>query len=331
MIPAETDYQSAISLINNILKNNKLSYYSKQELLKQRSGLKAEKEIAYSLSAYFKNKKDIIVINNLKINHNGVTAQVDHLIISRKAMYFVESKSISDTIDINKYDEWFRIWNDTTTPINSHVLQVERQKEIILQFMNDNLTEFRKKLLGLQGQIKYYPQHVFVAISEKGNITGEGRKKHTKTLMKHDKIPPKIKGLEKTSIGQTIISDKYFLNRNELEALADLLLKSNINKEPVERIYEWITANIPDLVPNISSPEKCTKCNKSTLIIKWGKYGYYFACTSCDNTFSIKESCPACKKTAKIKKDKSSYFLVCPVCGYKELYFSAPKSNKATA
>ncbi len=330
MIKKDVDYQSAIDLIHELLKDENLSTEQKNSIICRLSGLKAEKETAYRLKGYFANKKDIFVLNNIKLFHNEQNVQIDHLVLSRKGMYFVESKSVADSICVNEYNEWFRYYGKTPIPINSPVEQVNFQGKKLFAFLKDNLAKFRKSLLGLQGQIGYYLEHYFVAISEKGKIYGKGRSQYKDVVMKYDMIPKAIENLENQTLLQLVI-DGNCLQRSELEALANLLLESDISNEPQEEIQQWAIENglidVEDKSQQqdpIDDLKTCPSCQQATRVIRYGKYGYYFSCESCGDTFSIREKCPSCDKPARISKKKESYYLVCSTCGISLDYFVNP-------
>ncbi|MEW6535011.1 MAG: NERD domain-containing protein [Candidatus Auribacterota bacterium] len=326
MILKNVNYKAAIDLIHQILAKNHLSNEQRQLLINWRAGLEAEKQTAYNLGAHFGITDDIFVFNNLKIARDEFNAQLDHLLVSRNALYFIESKSVSDRIEVNEYEEWVRIYGETSTPIKSPVEQVKQQAVIVRQFLSVHLNEFREKFLGIQSQIGAYPCHFFVAISEKGTISGNGRDKFKNIVMKYDQIPGEIKKMEKGSIFRKLL-EPCFLKHTEHKALADLLLNSDINTEPVEEIRAWACAEslcipaVKEKTTSGSAKKLCPECGKDTLSIQWGKYGYYFVCDSCKQTSSIKETCPSCSNPAKIKKDKQSFFLVCSVCDIRKPYF----------
>ena len=310
MIKKEIDYQTAIDLIHELLKDENLSSGQKQYLVCRLSGLTAEKETAYRLSGSFAKQRDLFVLNNIKISNHGQNLQIDHLIVSRKALYIIESKSVSDRIGVNEYDEWCLYYGKKTYSINSPVEQVTLQKEKLMDFLQDNLSKFRISVLGFQAQINIYPGYTFVAISKKGKIIGKGRNKHKNTVLKHDLIPGKIKKMEQQGVFR-IFNDKNFLHKNEVRALVDFLLESDMSTAPYDDIFQWALEN--GLVKQDDQPQQddsledlniCPSCKQSSRIIRYGKYGYYFSCESCENTSSIKEKCPSCGHQAPNQQEK---------------------------
>lgn len=245
MIAKDVDYTSAVELIDELLKTEKLSADQRHYLINMRSGIQAEKHTAYCLDVHFAHANDIFVLNNLKVIHGDHITQVDHLVLSRKGMYFIESKSVADRIEVNEYEEWFRIYGDTHIPIKSPVEQVNQQVIKVCQLMQDNLIEFRRQFLGLQGQIGCYPIHHFVAVSEKGTITGSGRKMFKDCVMKYEFVPKRIKRLERRSLWDIItLETKNFFNKNELTLLVEFLLNCDASCEHVTAIREWAYTHI---------------------------------------------------------------------------------------
>lgn len=68
------------------------------------------------------------------------------------------------------------------------------------------------------------------------------------------------------------------------------------------------------------SEKVCKVCGSSALEIKYGKYGYYFKCLSCDGNTPVDSTCPACNQKAKLRKAKKQFFWNCS-CGIDAIYF----------
>jgi very-short-patch-repair endonuclease len=63
----------------------------------------------------------------------------------------------------------------------------------------------------------------------------------------------------------------------------------------------------------------CKSCD-SQCMIKWGRYGYYWKCLTCDTNTPIKEFCATCKTKHKLRKDKKRFFIYCEPCNTERLY-----------
>ena len=67
-----------------------------RELKNLYSGNKGEESSAYYLDFDFKNRKNWVVIHDLRLEHDGDVAQIDHLMIGRMMdVYVIESKNFT--------------------------------------------------------------------------------------------------------------------------------------------------------------------------------------------------------------------------------------------
>ena len=131
MICKEVDYAAAIGRWQKLIDGGRLSPRQKQSAISQLAGLQAEKDMAYHLKVFFADRDAFAVFNNLKIEHNGLTAQIDHLVLTRWTAYFIESKSVSQVITVNEHGEWGRLYNRRFSPIESPIEQSRRHKETL--------------------------------------------------------------------------------------------------------------------------------------------------------------------------------------------------------
>lgn len=75
-----------------------------------RAGIKGERESAYDIDFYSGASKNRIVIHDLRIEHNGRVAQIDHLVLNRLLeVYVLETKHFTEGVSINDEGE-FSIW-----------------------------------------------------------------------------------------------------------------------------------------------------------------------------------------------------------------------------
>ena len=189
------NYQKAIETISKVVKLDKLDKKSKKELYWLRAGLQAESQVAYQLKSYFGNDDHFCVLNNFSFVLNDQMYQIDHMVLSHRAIYLIESKSVSDVITVNEYEEWFR--GKYKEPMNSPVSQVARQREGLEHYLYEHRDAYFAKLLGLRKNLNALIYKCYVAVSEKGKITGKGRKKQSDTVLKFDAIALKIKATHK--------------------------------------------------------------------------------------------------------------------------------------
>ena len=77
-----------------------------QEIRNIQSGIRGEADTAYELDFYYGPSKNWAVIHDLRIEHKGRVAQIDHLLVNRFLdVWICESKRFSEGIAINEQGE----------------------------------------------------------------------------------------------------------------------------------------------------------------------------------------------------------------------------------
>ncbi len=351
MILKEPDYQAAADKLKQALDAGDLTGYAQREMRWLLAGILAEKQLAYQLRSYFTDYPTVMVINNLKVEHGGVTAQVDHLVFSRRAIYFIESKSVSDRLHVNAHGEWFRCWGSKQQPMNSPVEQVKRQRQVMLQFLEAHAAEFLGKLLGMQKRLGSYTFKEFVCVSSAGVVDGPGRGDFS-NVMKFDQVADAIltfhKQTDKGFIGGLIASkdqDRNLLSRGELSDMGKFLLANDCAEAPLTIANSSVERVRP--LPDESSDNKqpagvpvqpvmkpastvvrqgltCKHCGSSKLLIAHGRYGHYFKCLDCQQNTALGVVCASCGKQGKILQHEREFWRVCETCGKDEMFFENP-------
>ena len=339
MIHKEVDYAAAIQQWQTLINGNHLTAGQKQEARYCLAGLQAEKDMAYHLKVFFADRESFAVFHNLKIEHNGLTAQIDHLLLTRWTAYFIESKSVSQVISVNEHGEWGRIHNRRFTPIESPVEQSRRHKETLYNFLYANRKQFQGSFLGLSVDFRLYltPVH-YVAISTHGQITGRGRRKFP-DVKKADQVPHAIQAYhESLDIGLFSRSSKdedmSAFSKKSFATVVELLLRSDVAPTPEEQFQAFVAdlpsqaaappqaereASAAELGEDAEEPAAreyaCRKCESRKLAVTHGQYGYYFKCADCGGNTPIVELCPKCSEKLKVSKSGNDFSLNCPKCG----------------
>ena len=102
--------QGEIVELEKLLKD-KLTPYQRflieRELKAIRSGVYGERDSAYYIDFYFGDSKNWAVIHDLRLEHKGQVAQIDHLLINRFFdVYVLESKNYSYKLKITPEGEF---------------------------------------------------------------------------------------------------------------------------------------------------------------------------------------------------------------------------------
>jgi len=103
----QDDLDTLEILLHHRLANIETKKLIDREIRNIRSGIKGEEEAAYEIKVRFKDSKNWFVIHDLRIEVDGLVAQIDHLIINRfMEIYVCESKRFFEGIAINEQMEF---------------------------------------------------------------------------------------------------------------------------------------------------------------------------------------------------------------------------------
>lgn len=348
MIINEPNYQKAIDVITKVVKLGKLSTKDVKDLNCLKAGWRAEGQVAYQLKSFFGSDEELCVFNNFSFVHNDQNCQIDHLVFSRRAIYLIESKSVLDVITVNEYDEWFR--GKSSKPMKSPVYQLARQQEMLMYYLVERRKVFLGKILGLQKGLAMLDRKCFVAISEKGKISGKGREKYKDIVIMVDAIASQIKAFHKLHDGSKLKAffkeDHAKMNafsKEEYELFKTFMLKHSTAKTPMVQVEDFLAKRnlkISKSSPitakqskTVAMPTKktiktyypqptCKYCQSNKVTIEYGR-NYYLKCQACEGNTPIKLACNTCESTMRIRKQKINHYLACETCETEVLYFQA--------
>ena len=103
------------------------------------SGDKGEKTSAYYLNFEFKDAKNWALVHDLRIEHKGHVAQIDHLLIGRMMdIYVIESKNFTSGVAISDEGDFSYFYNNKPFSIASPIAQNQRHIKLLDRFLTDN-------------------------------------------------------------------------------------------------------------------------------------------------------------------------------------------------
>ena len=158
-----------------------------------KAGLNAEKQMAFYLQREFKDNEDVLILNGIRLQSDGDTAQIDHLIIHRYGMVIVESKSVHGTVEINQHGEWHRA--GSSIGMRSPVEQAKMQATFLKKYLGKSKIKPSQTIFeSLFHEATYEDVHidVLVAISDTG-IIKRPNSKSDDSIYKADMVTSKIK------------------------------------------------------------------------------------------------------------------------------------------
>ena len=188
-------------------------------------------------------KDKYIIINDLFIQNNGYTHQIDHVIISKYGIFSIETKQYNGFITGNKYDKkWVRHVGKNkyyyTNPIRQNYGHIKALSE----------------LLGINESTIYN----IVCIPSKAKL----RIEHDGELVRYDTIVDKVLSYEEEIIGNVDEIVNIIKSKN--------ITDKNIKKKHIKNIKDNIIDN---------DPTKCPKCG-GQLVERNGKYGIFIGCSN---------------------------------------------------
>ena len=215
-----SDEETANNIKNKI---NRLSY-----------GLMGEKNVAYELK---NSHMPILILHNLYLEFNGLTAQIDFVVVSEKFILVIECKNLVGEIDINNKGEFTRIFKTSTGKVYKKegmyipIVQNERHLELIKDIL-ENEGFKRSKLDKAIDQIS-------VVANEKAIINARFAKdKIKKRVIKHDHLIEKMKEISRKSTisftEETMYKISNILLKYNKEYSIDYSKMYNIDKNEIE-------------------------------------------------------------------------------------------------
>jgi hypothetical protein len=284
--------KKAIESLQLLLKLNivpEKNFFISRELNALKLGSKGEENAAYFINFYYEYSTNWAIIHDLRIEHKGKVAQIDHVLINRLFdFYILESKSYSQKIQINERGEFSAVYNNKKIGIESPIEQNKRHIHLLASFLNDN--EILPKRLGVSIKPKFYN---YILISPKTTIKRPVKSKfNTDNIIKADTLRSVIEKNADNApiheIGRIVTLSSFDTIANMAKTIVshhkpysiDLMKKYGVtNKDIVESLKRNSSDNNkarPD-TKNYSPP--CPFCNSEMKVRKSKAGNEFWGCT----------------------------------------------------
>lgn len=298
------------------------------------SGERNEQNSAYYLDFYYKDSLNWVLIHDLRIDHRGKVAQIDHLLINRFLdIYVLESKNYYYGVKITEEGE-FLVWDGKGyQAIESPFEQNKRHIDALQKTVDDR--NLAPKRLGFAIPIKF--RNVVLVSPTSKLLKPNSATFDLSSVIKADAFVSSVdKAMDKKSIleapkiigSDTLREFGQKLVRLHRPGSYDYAAKFGLKLTDVaEREVPTPITAIPDEVisssPAVAVPVKplCRNCQSDKITILYGKYGYYFKCSACEGNTPIKISCGKDGHNERIRKEGQKFYRECSDCGSSELYF----------
>jgi hypothetical protein len=296
---------------------------------KRAAGERQEKEVAFQLRRGLDAKR-YTVFHDLRLEHDGETAQIDHLVLHKYGFVIIESKSIAGEVKVNDHGEWSRSYNGAWSGMPSPIKQAELQQYILKNFLEKHKKQLLGKLIGLQKAFGGRAYDILAAISSSAIFHRDSAPAAISDMVvKTEFLPDRIHDITR-KYGTALLSldAQPAFSKLELETVAAFLRGVEGGSPNAPGIDP-----LPDPVPPAPSDSQqrpcnvepttvgallsCRKCGATTgLKGAYGKFGYYISCAACNTNTSMKGPCTSCgSPKTRVSKKGNDYTRSCEGCG----------------
>lgn len=189
-----------------------------------RAGEHGEREAAYEIDFHHGPSRNWAVIHDLRIEHDGRVAQMDHLVIGRFLdIYVCETKHFSSGVSINEHGEFTRFFNNRPQPIPSPIEQNRKHLRVLDSILRSDKIVLPKRLgLSLRPLL-----HSVVLISQRARITRpEAAVDGIETVIKSDQLRTLIeKDIDQESFTSALRTAGKLIASDTLEDLASQIAR----------------------------------------------------------------------------------------------------------
>ena len=337
------------------------------ELRNRRAGIRGEEQAAYLIDFDYASSPNWAVIHDLRLEHGGRVAQIDHLLINRwMDVYVLETKSFHAGLKITEEGEFLR-WNNyqkTYEGMASPVEQNERHIQVLREVMKCIDLPMR---LGLRILPSFQS---FVLVSPTAKIY-RPKKFDASRVIKADQLKKSIwrdidnenpvLGMLKTAakvvsgetvelVARQVAALHRPLRSPSANAVATLPAMPPTDRAPTNTVaarkrIEPVLAGKP--LPTLPLPANrvaepppppavasstvacvCKGCQSSNGSILSGKYGYYFKCIGCSANTAIRFTCQP-GHAPRLRGERGAFYRECPQCVTSVLYHRNPTPEPA--
>ncbi len=143
MILKEIDKQKEedIKLLKEKLKlskNEKQKYLIKQEISRLETGLRGEKETAYFIDFNLKDSENYVILHDLRLEIDGLTAQIDHLLINKAiGIILLETKNTKAEVTINDDGTMLYEYGKNKSYNQANPLEQSKRHELVVEKILD--------------------------------------------------------------------------------------------------------------------------------------------------------------------------------------------------
>jgi hypothetical protein len=114
-----------------------------------------ERDAAYEIEFYFGKSTNYVTIHDLRLEHAGRVAQIDHLIINRVLQVWVcESKHFVDSVAINAQGEWTRSYRGRDYGVPSPIEQNKKHIDVLEDVFKSGAVSLPRRIFTMRPELR---------------------------------------------------------------------------------------------------------------------------------------------------------------------------------
>lgn len=118
-----------------------------QEIRQIKAGIRGEEEAAYEMRVHWGDHPGRMILHDLRIEYEGLVAQIDHLMIDRFLDVWVcESKHFAEGVSINEHGEFTAFFGSKPYGVPSPIEQNTKHIAILGRFLNSGAVKLPTRL-----------------------------------------------------------------------------------------------------------------------------------------------------------------------------------------
>jgi hypothetical protein len=330
---------------------------ARDEFYIRKAGVKGEEQSAYLIDFEYAKSPNWAVIHDLRLEHGGRTAQIDHVLINRwmdvyvlETKYFSSGMKVTEEGEFLRYDSYKRTYVGMSSPLEQNDRHIQVLKDVL-----DTID------LPTRLGIRIAPNfQSFVLVAPEARVIRPERF-DTSRIIKADQLKKSLWrdfesenplfGILKTA-AKLVSGETVELVARQLAAKHVPLVRGRYQvAEAVPETSVSISSSAPvatfGVTRNEPSPAStrtfepkadvthaesgegvppgpaCKSCSSSAGTILYGKYGYYFKCDGCATNTAIRLQC-AVGHAPRLRKDGLRFLRECAQCRTSILFYSNP-------
>lgn len=218
-------------------------------------GLKGEQNIAFELK---NSGTDMYILQDIYLEHEGLSAQIDYIIITRKRVYVIECKNLIGDIEINSAGDFIRTYQIKGRKVKegfySPITQNSRHLQIIKEVRKTIRGNFITKQIFENHFDENYKSIVVLANSKTVLYAKYAKREIKEQIVRADQLIHKIKEMDQLV--------KESMSEKEMRELADFFLEKNqpCRLDYAEK-YEKLLAQVEEVKEKTSDAQNLTSKN----------------------------------------------------------------------